>query len=105
MCAIGVIRIYLYFLVHALDTETLGLDEDASAAAANLQALFHYWRAAEILTDVSLGRLYLLLYLGVLVAASDQRAKLHRTIWRVANDLRGSVDGWDFKALGLSSLL
>lgn len=27
----------------------------------------------------------------------DQRAELHRTIWRMANDLRGSVDGWDFK--------
>lgn len=22
----------------------------------------------------------------------------HRTIWRIANDLRGSVDGWDFNA-------
>lgn len=27
-----------------------------------------------------------------------QRAELHKTIWRIANDLRGSVDGWDFKA-------
>jgi type I restriction enzyme M protein len=26
-----------------------------------------------------------------------QRAELHRTIWRIATDLRGSVDGWDFK--------
>jgi len=26
-----------------------------------------------------------------------QRAELHRTIWRIANNLRGSVDGWDFK--------
>lgn len=25
-----------------------------------------------------------------------QRAELHKSIWRVANDLRGSVDGWDF---------
>jgi len=23
-----------------------------------------------------------------------QRAELHRTIWAIANDLRGSVDGW-----------
>ena len=39
---IGVIRIcLLFFVVHALDTETLELDEDASAAAANFQALFH----------------------------------------------------------------
>ena len=22
---------------------------------------------------------------------------MHRTIWGIANDLRGSVDGWDFK--------
>ena len=26
-----------------------------------------------------------------------ERAELHRTIWSIANDLRGSVDGWDFK--------
>ena len=26
-----------------------------------------------------------------------ERAELHRTIWGIANDLRGSVDGWDFK--------
>ena len=26
-----------------------------------------------------------------------ERAELHKTIWRIANDLRGSVDGWDFK--------
>ncbi|MDO4902143.1 MAG: type I restriction-modification system subunit M [bacterium] len=26
-----------------------------------------------------------------------ERAELHRTIWRIAEDLRGSVDGWDFK--------
>lgn len=23
--------------------------------------------------------------------------ELHRTIWNMANDLRGNVDGWDFK--------
>ncbi len=27
----------------------------------------------------------------------QERAELHRTIWGIANDLRGSVDGWDFK--------
>ena len=26
----------------------------------------------------------------------QERAELHRTIWGIANDLRGSVDGWDF---------
>lgn len=27
--------------------------------------------------------------------SQTQRAELHKTIWRIANDLRGSVDGWD----------
>jgi type I restriction enzyme M protein len=27
----------------------------------------------------------------------QQREELHRAIWNIANDLRGSVDGWDFK--------
>ena len=26
-----------------------------------------------------------------------EREKLHKTIWKIANELRGSVDGWDFK--------
>ncbi|PJI86651.1 type I restriction-modification system subunit M [Luteimicrobium subarcticum] len=33
-----------------------------------------------------------------------QRAELHKTIWRIANDLRGSVDGWDFKSYVLGFL-
>ena len=33
-----------------------------------------------------------------------QRAELHRTIWNIANDLRGSVDGWDFKSYVLGFL-
>ncbi len=33
-----------------------------------------------------------------------QRAELHKTIWRIANDLRGSVDGWDFKSYVLGML-
>jgi len=28
-----------------------------------------------------------------------ERAELHKTIWRIANDLRGSVDGWNFKPM------
>lgn len=27
----------------------------------------------------------------------QERTELHRIIWNIANDLRGSVDGWDFK--------
>jgi len=34
-----------------------------------------------------------------------ERAKLHSTIWKIANDLRGSVDGWDFKQYVLGMLL
>jgi len=33
-----------------------------------------------------------------------ERAELHRTIWNIANDLRGSVDGWDFKQYVLGML-
>ena len=34
----------------------------------------------------------------------QERAELHRTIWQIANDLRGSVDGWDFKQYVLGTL-
>lgn len=33
-----------------------------------------------------------------------QRSELHKTIWRMANELRGSVDGWDFKSYVLGLL-
>ena len=36
--------------------------------------------------------------------AVSQRDELHKTIWRIANDLRGSVDGWDFKTYVLGIL-
>lgn len=38
------------------------------------------------------------------VTSEAQRAELHKTIWRIANDLRGSVDGWDFKSYVLGML-
>ena len=38
------------------------------------------------------------------MAAMIERAELHKTIWRIANDLRGSVDGWDFKSYVLGFL-
>ncbi|MBQ9266471.1 MAG: type I restriction-modification system subunit M [Bacilli bacterium] len=28
---------------------------------------------------------------------NNEREELHRAIWKIADDLRGSVDGWDFK--------
>ena len=34
----------------------------------------------------------------------QERAELHKTIWQIANDLRGSVDGWDFKSYVLGFL-
>lgn len=34
----------------------------------------------------------------------QERAELHATIWKIANDLRGSVDGWDFKQYVLGML-
>ena len=37
-------------------------------------------------------------------AVDTQRAELHKTIWRIANDLRGAVDGWDFKSYVLGML-
>ena len=33
-----------------------------------------------------------------------ERAELHRAIWQIANDLRGEVDGWDFKQYVLGML-
>jgi type I restriction enzyme M protein len=37
-------------------------------------------------------------------ARETERTELHKTIWRIANDLRGSVDGWDFKSYVLGML-
>lgn len=34
----------------------------------------------------------------------EEREELHRTIWSIANDLRGAVDGWDFKQYVLGML-
>ena len=34
----------------------------------------------------------------------QQRAELHKAIWNIANALRGSVDGWDFKQYVLGTL-
>lgn len=33
-----------------------------------------------------------------------QRANLRSTIWKIANDVRGAVDGWDFKQFVLGTL-
>ena len=35
---------------------------------------------------------------------TQQRDELHKTIWKIANDLRGSIDGWDFKQYVLGTI-
>ena len=34
----------------------------------------------------------------------QEREELHKAIWSIADDLRGSVDGWDFKSYVLSTM-
>ncbi|THA22368.1 type I restriction-modification system subunit M [Histophilus somni] len=34
----------------------------------------------------------------------QQRSELHRQIWQIANEVRGAVDGWDFKQYVLGAL-
>ena len=38
------------------------------------------------------------------MTSTEQRAALQRQIWQIANDVRGSVDGWDFKQYVLGTL-
>ena len=38
------------------------------------------------------------------MSGTQQRAELHKAIWALANELRGSVDGWDFKQYVLGTL-
>ena len=38
------------------------------------------------------------------MTSAQQRAELQRQIWQIANDVRGSVDGWDFKQYVLGTL-
>ena len=38
------------------------------------------------------------------MTSSIQRAELQSQIWKIANDVRGSVDGWDFKQYVLGTL-
>lgn len=38
------------------------------------------------------------------MTSSQQRAALQRQIWQIANDVRGAVDGWDFKQYVLGTL-
>ena len=38
------------------------------------------------------------------MTSTEQRAELQNKIWKIANDVRGSVDGWDFKQFVLGTL-
>ena len=38
------------------------------------------------------------------MTGAEQRAALQSQIWKIANDVRGAVDGWDFKQYVLGSL-
>ena len=38
------------------------------------------------------------------MTSMEQRAALQRQIWQIANDVRGAVDGWDFKQYVLGTL-
>ncbi len=38
------------------------------------------------------------------MTSAQQRAELQRQIWQIANEVRGSVDGWDFKQYVLGTL-
>lgn len=37
------------------------------------------------------------------MTSNEQRAALQRKIWDIANDVRGAVDGWDFKQPSVST--
>ena len=38
------------------------------------------------------------------MTSTQQRAELQRRIWQIANEVRGAVDGWDFKQYVLGTL-
>ena len=38
------------------------------------------------------------------MTSSNQRAALQAQIWKIANEVRGAVDGWDFKQFVLGTL-
>lgn len=38
------------------------------------------------------------------MTSNEQRTKLQNSIWKIANDVRGAVDGWDFKQYVLGAL-
>jgi len=62
---------------------------------------------ASVLTKSKHGLLFLIfvtLTEKIIMTSIQQRAELQRQIWQIANDVRGSVDGWDFKQFVLGTL-
>ena len=38
------------------------------------------------------------------IKREQEREELHRAIWAIADELRGAVDGWDFKNYVLGTM-
>lgn len=38
------------------------------------------------------------------MTTKEQQEQLQNTIWKIANEVRGAVDGWDFKQFVLGTL-
>ncbi len=72
--------------------------------SARKQCALGLFRANPSARGDTLGQYSRFLIERLAVSTDAQRAELHRTIWQIANDLRGSVDGWDFKAYVLGFL-
>ena len=45
-----------------------------------------------------------ILTMTMTMTSNEQRAKLQSSIWKIANEVRGAVDGWDFKQYVLGAL-
>ena len=43
-------------------------------------------------------------YMAIDTKKEQEREELHRAIWAIADDLRGAVDGWDFKNYVLGTM-
>ena len=57
--------------------------------------------ATAILWELGLAQTYMNM---THAATTQQREELQRTIWKIAEDLRGAIGGWEFKAYVLGSL-
>ena len=38
------------------------------------------------------------------MANEEEREEIHRSVWAIADELRGAVDGWDFKNYVLGAM-